>query len=388
MWSPLIDQVPTITQFAATSAFGYQFPLVSCGATYAAKKIWGYAQVEKDGSAHFEVPTGVPIYFLALDAEGRAVQRMRSFTHFQPGERQSCVGCHADRNYAMARTSSRPVAALRKPDKLQPPEWGCEHFDYSKVVQPVLDKHCVKCHNSREHPKEIDLSGDKTDFFNVSYDILARKGSWGQWRPDVKGYNGTKDNMKKATSPYTAWIPSINGTEENILMIKPRTWGSPASLLAEIVLSGHPDKDGKARVDVDEAGKRRLMAWMDLNVPYYSDSKSNYTDRMGCRRLLPPKLGTVLADIGKRRCASCHEGGKIPRKFYTRITNIEENDFLSAPLAKIAGGTQACGTVVFKDKNDPDYQKILAEFAPITKMIKDVPRLDMPGAKIEDVKSE
>jgi len=171
-------------------------------------------------------------------------------------------------------------------------------------------------------------------------------------------------------------------------MIKPRTWGSPASLLAEIVLSGHPDKDGKARVDVDEAGARRLMAWMDLNVPYYSDSKSNYTDRMGCRRMLPPKLGTVLADVGKRRCASCHEGGKIPRKFYTRITNIEENDFLSAPLAKIAGGTQACGTAVFKDKNDPDYQKILAEFAPITKMIKDKPRLDMPGAKIEYVKSE
>ena len=287
-------------------------------------------------------------------------------------------------------SGARPTASLRPAQKLTEPEWGRGNFDYSKVVQPVLDKHCVKCHNSREHPKEIDLSGDKTDFFNVSYDILARKGSWAQWgagKPHFKPTK-TKDEIKKIISPYTAWIPSINGTEASILMIKPRTWGSPASLLADMILSGHPDKDGKARVEVDEAGTRRLMAWMDLNVPYYSDSKSNYNRHEGARRMLPPKLDSVLADIGKRRCASCHKGGKIPRKFYTRITNIEENDFLLAPLAKIAGGTQACGTVVFKDKDDPDYQKILAEFAPITKMIKDKPRLDMSGAIIGCVKSE
>lgn len=126
---------------------------------------------------------------------------------------------------------------------------------------------------------------------------------------------------------------------------------------------------------------------MDLNVPYYSDSKSNYTDRMGCRRMLPPNLGRVLADVAKRRCAECHKGGRIPRKFYTRVTNVEENNFLHAPLAEAAGGSGKCGKAIFKDKTDPDYQKILAEFAPITKMLKDKPRLDMPGAKIEACKT-
>ena len=79
--------------------FGFQFPVVSCGATYAPKRVWGFAKVEEDGSAHFQVPANLPLYFLPLDAEGRAVQRMRTFTHFMPGERQSCIGCHADRNY-------------------------------------------------------------------------------------------------------------------------------------------------------------------------------------------------------------------------------------------------------------------------------------------------
>jgi len=183
--------------------------------------------------------------------------------------------------------------------------------------------------------------------------------------------------MVKSISPYTKWIPTINGTEENILMIKPKTWGSPASKLADIILSGHPDKEGNPRVNVDKNGTRRLMAWMDLNVPYYSDSKSNYTKRMGCRRMLPPNLDKVLEDVAQRRCIQCHNGGKIPRKFYTRITNIEENNFLFAPLAKSAGGKEACGKAIFKDKSDPDYQKILAEFVPITKMLKEKPRLDM-----------
>jgi len=78
-------------------AFGYQFPVVSCGATYAPKKIWGYATIAPDGSANFKVPAQKPIYFLPLDEKGMAVQRMRTFTHLMPGEIQSCVGCHADR---------------------------------------------------------------------------------------------------------------------------------------------------------------------------------------------------------------------------------------------------------------------------------------------------
>ncbi|MCH5376848.1 MAG: hypothetical protein JJ992_23010, partial [Planctomycetes bacterium] len=102
------------------AVFGFQFPLVSCGATYAPKKLWGLADVAEDGSAAFQVPSEVPIYFLALDGEGRALQRMRSFTHLMPGEVQGCVGCHANRNSATTRGAKQlafrgPVQPLQEP---------------------------------------------------------------------------------------------------------------------------------------------------------------------------------------------------------------------------------------------------------------------------------
>lgn len=187
-FTPLIHDVPFAKGYAANTAFGYQFPLVSCGATYSPKKVWGYANVTPDGAACFKVPAGVPIYFMALDKYGRAVQRMRTFTHLMPGEVQGCVGCHADRNSVTASphlSRQRLAECARQPQRLTPPSWGVKGFSYLEVVQPVLDRYCVRCHNARTTPVGVDLSGDQTDFFNVSYDILARKGTLGELQPGV-----------------------------------------------------------------------------------------------------------------------------------------------------------------------------------------------------------
>jgi len=342
-------------------AFGFQFPVISCGATYAAKDVLGEAPVEADGSACFRVPAGVPIYFMALDAQGRAVQRMRSFTHLMPGEVQGCIGCHEHRLHA-----SPPQVGTayynRAPRDLQPPEWGPGGFDYARIVQPVLDQYCTRCHNSLAPPQRIDLTGGKTDFFNVSYECLAREG---------QGRRGTA---------YVSWIPTYNGQEWNILEITPNAWGSPQSKLAEAVLSGHPDKDGKPRFQMDEPHRRRVLAWIDLNVPYYGTSETAYPDRPGCRQILPPRLKETLAVVARRRCAECHQGGKIPEREWVRITEAQYNPFLVAPLARSAGGSQQCGKAVFADTSDPDYQAILALFKPIEEMLRKTPRMDMPGA--------
>jgi hypothetical protein len=128
--TPQNNQRPDGQGMRNIAVFGFQFPLVSCGATYAAKKVWGFADVAEDGSAAFEVPAEVPIYFLALDAEGRALQRMRTFTHLMPGEVQGCVGCHADRNYAVARGRQAAMPSLVQ--SLQPPAWGVKGFSYRR----------------------------------------------------------------------------------------------------------------------------------------------------------------------------------------------------------------------------------------------------------------
>jgi len=385
-----VKQVAVVQELARTlinspgirkPAFGYQRVLVSCGATYVPKRVWGFAKVAEDGSAYFRVPAELPIYFIALDAEGRAVQRMRSFTHLMPGEVQGCIGCHEPRTHSPH--AEPPTAALGEPHDLELPEWGRQGFGYAQIVQPVLDQHCVECHNPHEKQASIDLSGDRTDYFNVSYEVLARR------------------NQGRTGSPFVSWIPTYNGEEWNILEITPKAWGSPQSRLAELVLSGHPDEQGKPRIDMDEAARRRVLMWIDLNVPYYPTADTAHPDRPACRQMLPTDLQKVMDDVYARRCAACHEEKQVdalltwrPPKWSggrgpwggrgVRIENPERNDFLLAPLAKSAGGTERCGQAVFGSTDDPDYQAVLDTFEPIQELMQKTPRMDMPGAKPAD----
>ena len=371
-------------------AFDFQRVVVSCGATYVPKKVWGYADVAPDGSAYFKVPAKLPIYFIALDAQGRAVQRMRSHTQLMPGEVQGCIGCHEQRHETLL-TGRFPEVLGRQPDTLCSPEWGARGFDYASIVQPVFDQHCVKCHNPlavvqasrlqvgrQDACPTIDLTGDRTDFFNMSYEVLARK------------------DQGRTGSPYVNWIPSYNGHEWNILEITPKKWGSHASKLTEIILSGHPDADGKPRVALDDPARRRIFAWIDLNVPYYGTADTAHPELPACRQMMPKDLRAAMDAVFSRRCAECHErppaAGLRPPPIATpwrghkwgeigvRIEHPELNKFLLSPLAKAAGGTERCGKAVFASKDDPDYQAVLKTFEPIAKLMKDSPRMDMPGA--------
>jgi hypothetical protein len=368
-------------------AFDFQRVLVSCGATYVPKKVWGYAEVSEDGSAYFKVPAELPIYFMVLDAKGRALQRMRSFTHLMPGEVQGCIGCHESRSLRpRARFPLRRLA--REPQELTPPEWGTVGFNYATIVQPVLDKHCVRCHNPRGPkdrvlqasaklgpPKGVDLTGDRTDFFNMSYEVLARR------------------NQGRTGSPYISWIPVYNGHEWNIGVIAPKKWGSPASRLADIILTNHPDADSKPRVKLDEPSRRRVLTWIDLNVPYYGTADTAHPDLPACRQMMPRNLRRVMDGVYARRCNSCHSKKRVRIKMPwhghsrrtwgelgVRVQNPQLNAFLLAPLAKSAGGTGACGEPVFADGSDPDYQAVLKTFEPVNDLMRRRPRMDMPGA--------
>lgn len=354
-------------------AFGFQFPVVSCGATYAPKKVWGEVEVKPDGSAAFEVPALAPIYFMALDAEGRAVQRMRSFTHLMPGETQGCIGCHEPRQQG-AHNRGMPAAFTEKPHSLTPPEWGVKGFSYPDIVQPVLDKHCVHCHGPKNPPHNLDLSGDKTEFFSVSYEMLARMGT------PAEDFEVGGAQTADFRNPYTKWIPTYNGSEENLLMIAPKFWGAMASRLAEVVITGHPDTTGRRRVEMTAAERRRIYAWIDLNVPYYGTSDSSNVETKGCR-YIAPGFEEALREVAQARCARCHEGGNVPRRFFTRVTNVENDPVLLAPLGRDAGGTEACGSPVFETTADPDYQRILQASRRALESQAGPPRVDMASAE-------
>ncbi|MCX6906000.1 MAG: hypothetical protein NTW03_21485, partial [Verrucomicrobia bacterium] len=120
-------------------------PVLGVSAEDPGKFVLGTVPVEADGSAHFRVPSGMPVFFQVLDEKGLAVQTMRSLTYVMPGQTLACVGCHEHRDAAPA--TIRPVlAALREPSKLLPGPTGSWPLRFDCLVQPVLDKSCVECH--------------------------------------------------------------------------------------------------------------------------------------------------------------------------------------------------------------------------------------------------
>jgi len=340
------------------------------------KKVWGFAKVEEDGSARFKVPARQPIYFLPIDEEGMTVQRMRTFTHLMSGEVQGCVGCHADRNYVVKGNSNNPMAMSREAEELEKPEWGVTGFSYPHQVQPIFDKHCLKCHGREKPAAGLELSGDKTDFFNVSYENLVRKGT-----PAEDFMMG--GTAKKFDNEYTKWIPTYNGQEANILQIDPGEWGAKASVLGQLIESGHKNRKGRPRIQLTDLEKLKIYMWMDLNVPYYGGSNSNYQVNRGCRQQIPTGFIGAFKDIASRRCVSCHHQKdslsvfSYPEQFALRIDNPQLNPILLAPLNPESGGTGKCDKIIFKNKKDKDYRKLMQIFAGLQKDLADRPRMDM-----------
>ena len=136
------------------------------------KCVLGTVPVEPDGSAHFRVPAGVAVFFQALGADGMAIQTMRSTTHVQPGQTLGCVGCHESRHQAPHPKRAR--AAAREPSKIALGPEGSWPLRFDRLVQPVLDGRCVRCHNPESESAasaKLDLTAAK------AYESLTHYGA-------------------------------------------------------------------------------------------------------------------------------------------------------------------------------------------------------------------
>lgn len=110
------------------------------------KFVLGTVPVEADGSAFFSVPSGISVFFQALDGDGLAVQTMRSLTYVGPNETLACAGCHEHRDAAPNAARALPLASRREPSRLTPGPDGSWPLEFSQFVQPVLNRLCVSCH--------------------------------------------------------------------------------------------------------------------------------------------------------------------------------------------------------------------------------------------------
>ncbi len=221
-----------------------QNAVISLNAHIYVKVLHGVVPVESDGSAHFTVPADKNLFFQALDKDYMEVQRMRTFVNLQPGEVRSCIGCHEQRNQAPPR---RMPLALQRPPVRPTPQPGettvPRPLYYPTDVQPILDQHCVACHNADKPDGDLILTGELTTYFNRSYENLMRK--------------------KLLTCIQEFVGPQPRAQKTNVTPLPPKALGSHASKLITVLHQGHYD------VNLSQAEWLRLITWVDANGPYY-----------------------------------------------------------------------------------------------------------------------
>ena len=234
-------------------------PRIGYANAESARMLLGSVPVEEDGSAYFRAPAKKPLYFQAVDARGRAVQSMRSVTYLQPGERRGCVGCHEPRGEPAA--TKRLLAMNRAPSRIQPGPEGTKPWSYPLLVQPVLDQHCVRCHNGKEGEgkSKLTLTGDAAGHFSRSYESLK---------------------------PYVRWY-EWGGATITPVVTSPGRIGADESPLLKIL----DDESHATTVSLTDEDRRRICIWLDGNAAFYGAYREDeqLAQKKG-ERVPPPAL--------------------------------------------------------------------------------------------------
>ena len=141
----------------------------------------GLVPVEADGSVNCEAPVGKSIYFQLLDSNFMAVQSMRSVTYVHAGEQLTCTGCH-ETKWNTPSVSPNTLASKRRPSKLMPEVDGLEPLTYYRIVKPIFDNKCMRCHRTLHQGPQ-----DMTYFALEPYAFFYAGGQGNLYNPMVGG---------------------------------------------------------------------------------------------------------------------------------------------------------------------------------------------------------
>ncbi|WCJ59810.1 SUMF1/EgtB/PvdO family nonheme iron enzyme [Fontisphaera persica] len=230
------------------------------------RRLIGTVPVQADGSALFNVPANTPIAIQPLDAEGKALQQMRSWFVGMPGEYVSCVGCHERQNQS---STLRNASAARSTPVDPQPWYGPKRgFSFLREVQPVLDRYCSGCHDGKD-PSRPNLANTQIVGTTVGARLPV---SYLNLHPFVRR----------------------NGPEGDYHVLTPLEFHADTSRLVQMLRKGHYN------VRLDAEAWDRLITWIDLNVPAHGTFHeaghipSNFAQR---RREAAIKYANVHEDI-------------------------------------------------------------------------------------------
>lgn len=244
-----VKSLRLFTYHFAYQGMGGLLGVVGADGPWDIKRVLGTVPVNADGSAKFRVPANTPISMQPLDAEGKAMQLMRSWLTAMPGEVVQCVGCHERQNSA---PSPRPALALDAPPaEITPWHGPTRGFSYAREVQPVIDHHCIRCHDGHtgaDGVKVCDLRG--TEKLKDWKSITPGNGGGHAGKFSV-GYQELQRHVRRP------------GIESDYHVLTPMEFHADTTDLIQTLRKGHHG------VSLDPESWDRLVTWIDLNCPYH-----------------------------------------------------------------------------------------------------------------------
>jgi hypothetical protein len=253
-------------------------------------------------------------------------------------------------------------------------------FDFPRDIQPVLDAHCVSCHDYDKANAGVILCGDRGPLFSHSYYTLLEK------KLVSDGRNGAGNRP-------------------------PRSIGSSASPLLGYFDGNHHG------ATISDLERKKVRLWIETGAPYPGTYAALDTGMLG--RYVENVLDVngsdnPLVKASRRamegRCAHCHQArgvslpfspwddqqnqpwlglkDRVSRHFAYNLTRPAKSLILLAPLSREAGGLGTCRAKmpagsnapdVFLAPDDPDCRAILAGIEQAKRQLEETRRFDMPG---------
>jgi hypothetical protein len=198
-------------------------------------------------------------------------------------------------------------------------------------VQPVLDRHCVACHDyDQPGARKLLLASDRSLTFNAAYVELWRK----------------------------KYITCIGAGPAEVQA--PRSWGSHASRIIRELRA--PTVEDHHQLSLSREELDRLVTWIDLNGVYYGTYATAYPDSFtGRTPLTEPELARLAELAG------------VP------LPHLRLHQHKPGPLVSFDRPEKSPMLARFPGAEDPGYREALAIIRAGQARLAERPRADMPG---------
>jgi hypothetical protein len=189
----------------------------------------------------------------------------------------------------------------------------------------------VRCHAGLDPAGGLDFSGGL-----ISYDDA------------VPGYGHNRAFETILANDLVSLSPA---RKQDASITPPLAYGSHKSKL----ISALSNDVHREEVNLAEEDRLRLVMWIDANAPYHDTFVNKRPESVAYDLAADDNLRQELLGIHDRRCAACHTSGEVTRPDWIDLAQPDRSRFLTAPLARSAGGQQKCSQVTYADQQDPDY---------------------------------